>query len=87
MALPYQKHQKLRQQQTRSSSESNLSVLEGKVFWYWDKQQHKEEHIRTNRNCCFNHIVGLPVKDKKEYPTKDKGHLVQVLNREYRNRT
>ena len=25
----------------------------------------------TNGKCCFNHVVGLPTKDKKEYPMFD----------------
>ena len=25
----------------------------------------------SNGNCCFNHIVGLPQKDKREYPLFD----------------
>ena len=70
MGLPYQRHQKLKnQQQTRSSS--SLSILKGKVFWYWDKEQHTQEYLKTNGKCCFNHIVGLPQKDKKEYPLFD----------------
>ena len=27
--------------------------------------------MATNGNCCFNHVVGLPTKDKKEYPLFD----------------
>ncbi len=27
-----------------------------------------QQFIKTNGNCCFNHIVGLPVKNDKEYP-------------------
>ena len=70
MGLPYQRHQKLKnQQQTRSSS--SLSILKGKVFWLWDKEQHTQEYLKTNGKCCFNHIVGLPQKDKKEYPLFD----------------
>ena len=70
--LPYQLHQKLRAaQQQGITSSSNLSVLRGLPFWIWDQQQHTQEHIRTNGQCCFNHIVGLPQKDKKEYPMFD----------------
>jgi hypothetical protein len=25
----------------------------------------------TNEHCCFNHIVGLPAKDKVEHPIYD----------------
>ncbi len=27
--------------------------------------------MATNGNCCFNHVCGLPTKDKKEYPMFD----------------
>jgi hypothetical protein len=37
--------------------------LQGKPFWIWDKQQHKLEDIKTDGDCCFNHIIGLPQKD------------------------
>jgi hypothetical protein len=40
--------------------------LKGKPFWIWDKQQHKQEDIRTDGYCCFNHIIGLPTKEGVE---------------------
>jgi hypothetical protein len=40
--------------------------LQGKPFWIWDKQQHKLEDIRTDGDCCFNHIIGLPTKEGVE---------------------
>ena len=46
------------QQQTRSSS--SLSILKGLPFWIWDKEEHRQQAVATNGNCCFNHIVGLP---------------------------
>ena len=33
--------------------------------------QHTEEYLKTNSQCCFNHVCGLPTKDKKEYPLFD----------------
>ena len=69
--LPYQLHQKLRQAQQQTRSSSSLSIIKGKVFWHWDKERHTQEYIRTNGQCCFNHVVGLPQKDKKEYPLFD----------------
>jgi hypothetical protein len=42
--------------------------LQGKPFWIWDKQQHKLEDIKTNGDCCFNHIMGLPTKEGEEKP-------------------
>ena len=69
--LPYQLHQKLRQAQQQQSSSSNLSILKGLPFWIWDKEQHRQQAAATNGKCCFNHVVGLPTKDKKEYPLFD----------------
>jgi hypothetical protein len=69
--LRYQLHQKLRQAQQIETSSSSLSSLKGKVFWHWDKEQHTQEYLKTNGQCCFNHIVGLPQKDKREYPLFD----------------
>jgi hypothetical protein len=49
----------------------SLSVLQNKPFWIWDKEQHRQQAAASNGNCCFNHVVGLPTKDKKEYPLFD----------------
>lgn len=29
----------------------------------WNLEQHKLEDIKTQGDCCFNHIIGLPKKD------------------------
>jgi hypothetical protein len=29
----------------------------------WDIAEHKLEDTKTNGNCCFNHIIGLPTKE------------------------
>jgi hypothetical protein len=33
--------------------------LQDKPFWIWDKQQHKQENIRTDGDCCMNHIISF----------------------------
>jgi hypothetical protein len=71
MAVPYQRHLKRRQLQQQQRSSSNLSVLRDLPFWIWDKEEHRQQATTTNENCCFNHVVGLPQKDKKEYPLFD----------------
>jgi hypothetical protein len=54
-------------QQQRESAHKELSErLKDKPFWIWDKQQHKQEDIRTDGDCCFNHIIGLPTKEGEE---------------------
>src|SRR5215216_4611336 len=42
--------------------------MQGLPFWTWDRQQHKQEDIRTKGYCCFNHIIGLPQKDNHDMP-------------------
>jgi hypothetical protein len=69
--LPYQLHQKLRAAQQQQSSSSSLSILKGLPFWIWDKEEHRQQAAATNGKCCFQHVVGLPIKDKKEYPLFD----------------
>jgi len=36
--------------------------LQNKPIWIWNKEKHKQEDIRTDGDCCFNHIIGLPTK-------------------------
>jgi hypothetical protein len=72
MTLPYQLHHKSREQQQEAKQKqtlsSNLKQLEGLPFWIRDKQEHKQQASSTKGNCCFNHILGLPLKNNKEYP-------------------
>lgn len=37
----------------------------------WDAGEHRAEDIRTNGDCCFNHIIGLPRKNDIERPIFD----------------
>jgi hypothetical protein len=43
--------------------------LYNKSFWILDKQQHKQEDIKTDGDCCFNHIIGLSQKDGNDKPS------------------
>jgi hypothetical protein len=44
--------------------QSRLSeILKDKPFWIWNIEVHKHEDIKTNGDCCFNHIIALPQKD------------------------
>jgi hypothetical protein len=45
--------------------------LQNKPFWIWNIEEHKQEDIRTNGDCCFNHIIGLPQKDGNDKPLYD----------------
>jgi hypothetical protein len=61
------------QQQTKLSER-----LRNKPFWMWDQQQHKLEDIKTNGDCCFNHIIGLPTKEGIDRPIFD--YLLLLIN-------
>jgi hypothetical protein len=40
-----------------------FQMLLNKPFWIWNIVEHKQEDVRTNGLCCFNHIIGLPQKN------------------------
>ena len=72
MAIVFKDLQKLVSQSRRKHTTKELfERLQGKPFWIWDKQQHKLEDIRTDGDCCFNHIIGLPIKETIEKPIFD----------------
>jgi hypothetical protein len=55
------------------SNGQNLKVdlqvkLQGKPFWIFDKEQHRQEDIRTKGQCCFWHIIGCPKKNGNPMP-------------------
>src|SRR5262245_34124930 len=74
MPLPYQLHQRLHQQKQKqkeiTSSNFDFSILQ-KPFWIRDKNEHLQLARDTDGQCCWNHVVGLPIKDGKEYPLFD----------------
>ena len=45
--------------------------LKNKPFCIWNIGKHKREDTRTNGDCCFNHIIGLPSKDTVDKPLYD----------------
>lgn len=58
--------------QTVAQQKSRLfERLLNKPFWIWDVKHHRQEDIRTNGNCCFNHIISLPQKDGNDKPLYD----------------
>jgi hypothetical protein len=42
--------------------------LTGLPFWIWDETKHQKAYAKSPGRCCFNHLVGLPVKDGIELP-------------------
>ena len=66
--------QKIIGQQTDNPTEELrklLARLKDKPFWIWDIEEHKQRDIETKGDCCFNHIIGLPVKYNTERPMYD----------------
>ena len=45
--------------------------FQNKPFWIWNVEEHKQEDIKTDGNCCFNHIIGLPQKNSVDKPLYD----------------
>ena len=56
-------------------------------FWKWNPTQHKQEGIKTIRDCCFNHLIGLLRKDGIEISIFDyeKSHYDCLLSPEFFN--
>ena len=55
--------QKLVQSQSGVEQNQLFQRLRDKPFWIWDLKRHKQEDIKTKGDCCFNHVIGLPLKD------------------------
>src|SRR5918911_3216592 len=68
--------QKLVRSQSNQAQVEILQRLKNKEFWIWDKEQHKLEDIRTDGDCCFNHIIGLPQKNGDEKPLYDYEQII-----------
>jgi hypothetical protein len=55
--------------ETTFQQQSKLfEVSENKPFWIWSIEEHKQEDVKTNGECCFNHIIGLPSKNAIDKP-------------------
>jgi hypothetical protein len=80
MALPYQLRNRIRQKETATRttkiSSFDFQLFQNRPFWIWHKETHRQEFIKTKGQCCFNHQIGLPVKNGKEYPLFDYEKLI-----------
>ena len=43
-----------------------LSKFRGLRFWNFNREDRRDQAIRTNNWCCFNHAIGLPMRDNKQ---------------------
>jgi terminase large subunit-like protein len=74
-AVLFKDLQKLVSQQHESTGKDKHNELL-QPFWIWDKEEHRQEDIRTNGDCCFNHIIGLPQKHGVDKPMYDYEKLI-----------
>jgi hypothetical protein len=75
--LTFKELKKLVTLETTTQQESKtLERLCGIPFWIWDIDEHKQEDIRTDGDCCFNHIIGLPQKDGNDKPLYDYEQII-----------
>jgi hypothetical protein len=68
--------QSQQQQQKENTRKELFQRLQGKPFWIWDIEEHKQEDIKTSGECCFNHIIGLPQKDGNDKPLYDYEEII-----------
>ena len=64
----------IKKQQFREEEQQLQQFFEqfkSKPFWIWDKERHKRQHTIFSGRCCFNHMIGLPVKNSKKMPLFD----------------
>jgi hypothetical protein len=74
---------------------SEVTTQESKIFerlsdkplWIWDTKEYKQEDIRTEGKCCFNHLISLPTKNGEEKPLFDYENLLyySLLDNDYSN--
>lgn len=74
--MTFKELQKYVQSQSGPGQSQLLQRLRDKPFWIWDSKHHRQEDVRTKGDCCFNHIIGLPIKDKVEKPLFDYERLL-----------
>jgi hypothetical protein len=53
-----------------------FEILRNKPFWIWNVEEHKLDDIRTDGECCFNHIIDLPQKDGNDKPLYDYEQII-----------
>jgi hypothetical protein len=60
-----------KQQRGKKQQKQFFEQFKSKPFWIWDREEHKLAFAKTNGQCCFNHIIGLPKKNGQPKPLFD----------------
>jgi hypothetical protein len=53
--------------------------LHNKPFWTWNSEEYRQEDIRANGDCRFNHIIGLPEKNGVDKPLYDYVKIIFLM--------
>ena len=69
--MTFKELQKVVQSQQNPEQSHLIERLRDKPFWIWDIAEHKRHDVLDKGDCCFNHIIGLPRKEKLEKPMFD----------------
>jgi hypothetical protein len=77
-------HRLLQEQQQPEARQKLFSGLRDKPFWIWSIEEHKLEHARTDGDCCFNHIIGLPQKEGIDKPLFSYENIIYDVLQEHR---
>jgi hypothetical protein len=77
--LTFKDLQKLVKLQSTPEQNQIFRRIRDKPFWIWNVEEHKQEDVKTKGDCCFNHIMGLPRKEKVEKPIFDYEKLLYDL--------
>ena len=87
MAIVFKDLQKLVAHSQQQQQNTIFERLQSKPFWIWNIEEHKLEDIKTNGDCCFNHIIGLPTKGGMEKPIFDYEKILYdaLLDNDYSN--
>jgi hypothetical protein len=59
-------------------SAERFRIFRDLPFWISSIEEHKKADIENNGRCCFNHIIGLPMKDGIEHKIYD--YEMQLVN-------
>jgi hypothetical protein len=51
-------------------------VVTKQTILVWNIEEHKLEDIKTDGDCCFNHVIGLPQKDGNDKPLDDYENII-----------
>jgi hypothetical protein len=57
--------------QQKGKQQQFFDQFKSKPFWIWHREQHKIVYAKSNGECCFNHIIGLPQKNCQPKPLFD----------------